>query len=134
MSSNFDSLLLQNSDNKIFSNKDFKIVSKKKPSQKMLKNLIFSFNICRNVKSNAIVLIKNDTTIGIGSGQPSRIDSCKLAIDKMNKFQKIDFKLNTVETERYIKLPKFSDRMSMFIADKFFNEYIRRTIWRNITY
>jgi phosphoribosylaminoimidazolecarboxamide formyltransferase/IMP cyclohydrolase len=35
------------------------------------------------------VLSKNTSTIGIGSGQPSRLDSCKIAIDKMNKFQKI---------------------------------------------
>ena len=53
----------------------------------MLNNLIFAFNVCRNVKSNAIVLAKNQTTIGIGSGQPSRIDSCKIAVEKMNKFQ-----------------------------------------------
>ena len=51
-----------------------------------MKSLIFSFNICRYVKSNAIVLATNDTTVGIGSGQPSRLDSCQIAIDKMNKF------------------------------------------------
>ena len=51
-----------------------------------MKNLIFAFNICRYVKSNAIVLASNETTTGIGSGQPSRLDSCKIAIDKMNKF------------------------------------------------
>ena len=44
--------------------------------------------MCRFVKSNAIVLVKNKTTIGIGSGQPSRLDSCKIAIDKMKKFQR----------------------------------------------
>ena len=51
-----------------------------------MKSLIFSFNICRYVKSNAIVLATNETTVGIGSGQPSRLDSCQIAIDKMNKF------------------------------------------------
>ena len=38
------------------------------------------------MKSNAIVLANNKSTIGIGSGQPSRVDSCQIAIDKMNKF------------------------------------------------
>jgi phosphoribosylaminoimidazolecarboxamide formyltransferase/IMP cyclohydrolase len=38
------------------------------------------------VKSNAIVLAANETTAGIGSGQPSRLDSCQIAIDKMKKF------------------------------------------------
>jgi phosphoribosylaminoimidazolecarboxamide formyltransferase/IMP cyclohydrolase len=87
ITSNFNSMLLQSSDTKKFSTKDFKIVSKQKPNSKTLKNLIFAFNICRFVKSNAIVLAKDNTTIGIGSGQPSRLDSCKIAINKMRKFQ-----------------------------------------------
>ena len=51
-----------------------------------MKSLIFAFNICRYVKSNAIVLAANGTTAGIGSGQPSRLDSCQIAINKMKKF------------------------------------------------
>tara|TARA_B100001250_G_scaffold203497_1_gene174553 strand:+ start:2319 stop:3857 length:1539 start_codon:yes stop_codon:yes gene_type:complete len=84
--SNFDTLLLQSLDNKVFAKKDFHVVSKKKPGTKMLKDLIFAFNVCRYVKSNAIVLTSEDSTIGIGSGQPSRLDSCKIAIEKMKKF------------------------------------------------
>ncbi len=48
--------------------------------------MIFAFNICRYVKSNAIVLASNKSTVGIGSGQPSRLDSCKIAVAKMKKF------------------------------------------------
>ena len=81
-----DSILVQSEDGKMFSKKNFKIASKKKPTKKQFDNLIFAFNICRYVKSNAIVLAKNHTTVGIGSGQPSRLDSCKIAIDKMTKF------------------------------------------------
>ena len=88
--SNFDSLLLQSVDKKKFTKDDFKVVTKIKPSQKILNDLIFAFNVCRNVKSNAIVLTKDSSTIGIGSGQPSRLDSCKIAIEKMKKFQKIN--------------------------------------------
>ena len=87
--SGFNSFLIQSTDTDIFSPKNFKVVSKIKPNSKTLKNLIFAFNVCRFVKSNAIVLTKNDTTIGIGSGQASRLDSCKIAINKMNQFQKI---------------------------------------------
>ena len=83
-----EELLLQTEDLKKFSNKDFKIVSKRKPTSKQMKNLIFAFNVCRYVKSNAIVLATNETTVGIGSGQPSRLDSCQIAIDKMKKFMK----------------------------------------------
>jgi len=88
--SNFDSLLFQNSDNKIFTKNNFKVVSKVKPTKKILNDLLFAFNVCRSVKSNAIVLTRNSSTVGIGSGQPSRLDSCKIAIDKMKKFQKIN--------------------------------------------
>ena len=66
--------------------KNFKIVSKLKPTSKQLKDLIFAFNVCRYVKSNAIVLASKETTVGIGSGQPSRLDSCQIAINKMKKF------------------------------------------------
>jgi phosphoribosylaminoimidazolecarboxamide formyltransferase/IMP cyclohydrolase len=84
-----EELLLQTEDLKKFSNKDFKIVSKRKPTSKQMRDLIFAFNVCRYVKSNAIVLAKNETTVGIGSGQPSRLNSCQIAIDKMKKFIKI---------------------------------------------
>ena len=82
------SILVQTEDRQIFSKKNFKVVSKRKPSKSQFDNLIFAFNICRYVKSNAIVLASNKSTVGIGSGQPSRLDSCKIAIDKMNKFMK----------------------------------------------
>jgi len=84
-----DSILTQSEDLKKFNIKDFKVVSKKKPSKSQLKNLIFAFNICRYVKSNAIVLASKEATVGIGSGQPSRLDSCQIAINKMNKFQNL---------------------------------------------
>lgn len=84
-----NSILVQSEDRTIFSKKNFKVVSKKKPNKLQFNNLIFAFNICRYVKSNAIVLVNNKSTIGIGSGQPSRLDSCQIAINKMRKFTKI---------------------------------------------
>ncbi len=85
----FNSYLIQSPDNMVFKKNNFKVVSKKKPNSKTFNNLIFSFNVCRYVKSNAIVLTKDNKTIGIGSGQPSRLDSCDIAINKMKKFHKI---------------------------------------------
>jgi len=86
LSSVNNSILAQSEDKQVFSKKNFKVVSKRKPSKSQFDDLIFAFNICRHVKSNAIVLASNKSTVGIGSGQPSRLDSCKIAIDKMNKF------------------------------------------------
>jgi phosphoribosylaminoimidazolecarboxamide formyltransferase/IMP cyclohydrolase len=90
ITSNFNSFLYQSADNKIFTEKNFKVVSKIKPTKKIFNDLLFAFNVCRNVKSNAIVLTKKSSTVGIGSGQPSRLDSCRIALDKMKKFQKIE--------------------------------------------
>ncbi len=81
-----NSILIQSEDNQVFSKKDFRLVSKKKPNRSQFENLIFAFNVCRFVKSNAIVLVSNKSTVGIGSGQPSRLDSSQIAINKMNKF------------------------------------------------
>ncbi len=81
-----EAILVQSEDSNIFSKKDFKIVSKKKPTKSQINNLIFAFNVCRYVKSNAIVIASDKTTVGIGSGQPSRLDSCQIAISKMKKF------------------------------------------------
>jgi len=81
-----EAILTQSEDLTKFNINNFKIVSKKKPNKNQLKNLIFAMNVCRYVKSNAIVLASDETTVGIGSGQPSRLDSCQIAIDKMKKF------------------------------------------------
>ena len=90
--SNMHNALIQSPDTKNFTYNDFKVVSKLKPNKKTFENLIFAFNVCRFVKSNAIVLTNEKSTIGIGSGQPSRLDSCEIAIQKMNKFQDVSNK------------------------------------------
>ncbi len=81
-----ENILIQSEDKMTFKKKDFKVVSKKRPTKSQFDDLLFAFNICRYVKSNAIVIANNKTTIGIGSGQTSRLDSCKIAIEKMKKF------------------------------------------------
>ena len=77
--------LSQDSDNMLFSNK-LKIVTKKKQTRNQLNSLKFAFNICKFVKSNAIVLVNGKSTIGIGAGQPNRLDSCKIASKKALQF------------------------------------------------
>ena len=62
-------------------------MSNKKPTKKIIESLIFAFKVCKHVKSNAIVIVKDKSTIGIGTGQPNRLDSCKLAINKAKEFQ-----------------------------------------------
>ena len=76
-----NSFLAQDANN-IFLNRKLQIVTLKKPSPNQIQSLKFAFNVCKFVKSNAIVLANGKSTIGIGSGQPSRLDSCKIAADK----------------------------------------------------
>ena len=77
--------LSQDSNNRLINNR-LKIVTKKKPTPTQLNSLKFAFNICKFVKSNAIVLVNSKSTIGIGAGQSSRLDSCKIASRKALQF------------------------------------------------
>ena len=80
-------LFFYNKDNLVFHRKKLKCVTKNKPSRKELKDIEFAFRICKYVKSNAIVIVKDSSTIGIGAGQQNRLDSCKIATQKARKFQ-----------------------------------------------
>ena len=77
--------LLQDS-NKILLNNKLKIVTRNKPTLNQINSLKFAFNVCKFVKSNAVVLANDKSIIGIGAGQPSRLDSCKIAANKAQEF------------------------------------------------
>ena len=77
-----DGFLKQEKNLNTISTKDIRCVSYKKANTKQLKDLIFALKVSKHVKSNAIVLVKNTQTVGIGVGQMSRIDSTKIAIKK----------------------------------------------------
>ena len=82
-----NAFLIQSKDDIIISKKNLRCVTKLKPSKQDLNEIEFAYNICKHVKSNAIVLCNNFSTIGIGAGQPSRLDSCKIAVQKAKQFQ-----------------------------------------------
>ena len=52
------------------------------PTEEQLEDLLFAWQVCRHVTSNAIVIAKNRQTIGIGAGQMSRVDAVKIALEK----------------------------------------------------
>lgn len=60
---------------------DVNVVTKKAPSESELRDLIFGMKIVKHVKSNAIVLAKNQATVGIGPGQTNRVTSLKIALE-----------------------------------------------------
>ncbi|MFN7094596.1 MAG: bifunctional phosphoribosylaminoimidazolecarboxamide formyltransferase/IMP cyclohydrolase, partial [Burkholderiales bacterium] len=79
-------LLVQSPENKLLDPATLKTVTKLQPDAVMLQDLKFAWQVARFVKSNAIVLVKNQQTIGIGAGQMSRIDSSKIALTKAREF------------------------------------------------
>jgi len=74
--------LIQDIDLSTLAKSNLKIVTKRKPTQRELKDLIFAWKVVKIVKSNAIVVAKNSTVLGIGGGQPSRVGAVKIAFDK----------------------------------------------------
>ena len=71
--------------NETMDENNLNIVTNKKPSAEETKDLIFAFKIAKHVKSNAIIYAKNSSTVGIGAGQMSRIDSTQIAAIKSKK-------------------------------------------------
>lgn len=61
---------------------EIKVVTKKEPSMGEMEDLFFAWGVAKFVKSNAIVLVKDGQTVGIGAGQMSRIDSAEMAVKK----------------------------------------------------
>ena len=88
-------LLMQSNDNEVTNESDLKIVTKIKPSGEQISDLLFAFKVCKHVKSNAIVYVKNKKTIGIGAGQMSRLDSANIATQKNSEMEQSD--VNSLE-------------------------------------
>jgi len=107
------SFLIQEKDNSIFNKRSLKFVTKNKPTLKELKEIEFAFNISKYVKSNAIVLTNNFSTIGIGAGQPSRLDSCKIAVQKARQFQVNKIKNSIAASDAFFP---FADGVQSLIA------------------
>lgn len=81
----FGGFLKQETDLEPFDEKTFKVVTKRQPSESEFHDLLFAWKVVRHVKSNAIVYAKEGRTLGIGSGQTSRVDSSEIAVAKAQK-------------------------------------------------
>ena len=64
------------------------VVTKRAPSDAEMADLLFAFRVCKHVKSNAIVYAKDGATVGIGGGQPNRVDSARIAAWKSEEAAK----------------------------------------------
>ena len=80
--------LVQSRDNGQLTDADLNIVTKNKPNDALIKDMLTAWKIAKHVKSNAIVYVKDGVSAGIGAGQMSRVDSCHLAAQKANQVAK----------------------------------------------
>ena len=75
-------ILLQDADVRPLTPADLKIATKRQPTQEEMAALLFAWKVCKHVKSNAIVYARNGQVVGVGAGQMSRVDSCKIGAAK----------------------------------------------------
>ncbi len=81
-------ILEQDIDNEVDQTNEWSCVTQIKPISEEFNDLRFSWKICKHVKSNAIVIAKNQQTIGIGAGQMNRVGAAKIALDSAKEFAK----------------------------------------------
>lgn len=103
--------LYQERDSIVLNENDLKFVTERKPDEGMMKDSIFAFKIVKHTKSNAVVFVKDNRTLGIGCGQPSRVDSTKIAIMKSVQFG-LDLKGSIVASDAFFPFADSIEELS----------------------
>ena len=75
-------IIVQETDTSILSENNLKIVTEHKPSHNDMKTMLFGWKVLKHIKSNSILIVKDNTTVGVGAGQVSRVDSVDIAMKK----------------------------------------------------
>ncbi|HXR48795.1 MAG TPA: bifunctional phosphoribosylaminoimidazolecarboxamide formyltransferase/IMP cyclohydrolase [Candidatus Limnocylindrales bacterium] len=99
-----DSFLLQERDLKKTAAADLKIVTRRQPSEAELSAMLFGWRVVKHVKSNAIVYVAADRTLGIGAGQMSRVDASRIAVWKAGE-AKLSLKGSVVCSDAFFPFP-----------------------------
>ena len=99
-----ESFLMQERDLKITSQADLKIVTRRQPTPEELRAMLFGWRIVKHVKSNAIVYVGSDRTLGVGAGQMSRVDSSRIAVWKAGE-AKLPLKGSVVCSDAFFPFP-----------------------------
>ncbi|HUI30103.1 MAG TPA: bifunctional phosphoribosylaminoimidazolecarboxamide formyltransferase/IMP cyclohydrolase [Candidatus Acidoferrales bacterium] len=97
----------QTADDVVLNENDLKVVTSRAPTEHELTDLKFAYKVCKHVKSNAIVFVKDGMTLGTGAGQMSRVDSVKIARMKADEAG-LDLKGSCVASDAYFP---FSDNV-----------------------
>jgi len=99
-----DSFLMQERDLKITAQSDLKIVTRRQPSPDELRAMLFGWRVVKHLKSNAIVYVGPDRTLGVGAGQMSRVDSSRIAVWKAGE-AKLSLKGSVVCSDAFFPFP-----------------------------
>ena len=75
-------VIVQETDTSILSEDNLQVVTENKPSDSDIKTMLFGWKVLKHVKSNGILIVKDSTTVGVGAGQVSRVDSVDIAMKK----------------------------------------------------
>ncbi|MFZ0284887.1 MAG: bifunctional phosphoribosylaminoimidazolecarboxamide formyltransferase/IMP cyclohydrolase [Terriglobales bacterium] len=75
-------ILVQDADVRPLQESDLKVVTKRPPTAEEKRALLFAWKVCKHVKSNAILYARDGQTVGVGAGQMSRVDACKMGAMK----------------------------------------------------
>ena len=97
-------LLVQERNNITDSEEHLKTVTLTTPSNQEIQDLLFASKICKNTKSNTIVFAKNNTLISSGTGQTSRVDALKQAVEKAGAFG-FDLKGAVMASDAFFPFP-----------------------------
>ena len=99
-----DSFLWQRRDTKVTTAADLKIVTRRQPGEAELSAMLFGWRIVKHVKSNAIIYVAEDRTLGIGAGQMSRVDASRIAVWKAGE-AKLSVKGSVVCSDAFFPFP-----------------------------
>lgn len=100
----FGGLLCQQPDTVVPDERNFRVVTRVKPTEAQMSDMIFAWKVVKRVNSNAIVYARDKHTLGIGSGQPSRVDASEIAVNKAAKFG-LSLKDSVVASDAFFPFP-----------------------------
>ena len=95
---------MQERDLKVTSPSDLKIVTRRQPAPEELRAMLFGWRVVKHLKSNAIVYVGPDRTLGVGAGQMSRVDSSRIAVWKASEAG-LSLKGSVVCSDAYFPFP-----------------------------
>ena len=75
-------VIVQETDTSTLSEDNLQVVTENNPSDSDIKTMLFGWKVLKHVKSNGILIVKDNTTVGVGAGQVSRVDSVDIAMKK----------------------------------------------------